>query len=182
MAPDRRTLDIRAASAALADGSPEQVTMAGVARALGVAKPTLYRLARSRAELIDACVETEGERLVEQLHAAFVAEGGLERSPGARVDHALERFAADSPGGFALLFGAVHPQARAAVRRAEDRLRDLLRRAGEAPSPGVAGQHQRRTASGAPPPRAADAAALLGAAVARLRRRGEDEVAAAGRP
>ena len=158
MAPDRRTLDIRAASAALADGPPEQVTMAGVARALGVAKPTLYRLARSRAELVEACVEAEGERLVEHLHAAFVAQGGLERSPGARVDHALEGFAADSPGGFALLFAAARPQARPAVRRAEDRLRELLRRTGQV--------H--------PPPGAPQAAALLGAAAARLRRRRED--------
>ncbi|HEV2821091.1 MAG TPA: TetR family transcriptional regulator, partial [Solirubrobacteraceae bacterium] len=123
MAPDRRTLDIRAASAVLADGPPEQVTMTGVARALGLAKPTLYRLVGSRAELVSTCVETEAERLVEHLHAAFVAEGGSPRSWGARVDHALERFAADSPGGFALLFEGGRPQARPAVRRAEDRLR-----------------------------------------------------------
>ena len=153
--------------------------MTGVARALGLAKPTLYRLVGSRAELVSTCVETEAERLVEHLHAAFVAEGGSPRSWGARVDHALERFAADSPGGFALLFEGGRPQARPAVRRAEDRLRELLRRTGHASCRGVAGRHLDRTGSGArpsgaPPPDAPEAAALLGAAAARLRRRRED--------
>ena len=169
MAPDRRTLDIRAASAALADGPPEQVTMAQVARALGVAKPTLYRLAASRAELVTTCVETEAERLVEHLHAAFAEEDVVSDPLAGRIDDALERFAGDSPGGFVLLFDAAPPQARPAVRRAEDRLRELLRRTGQASCPGVVVEHQRRTVESA-----ADAAALLGAAVARARRRRED--------
>lgn len=169
MPPERRHLDLRAAAAALAHAPPEKTTMAGVARALGVAKPTLYRLARSRAELIAACVEAEGERLVEHLHAAFSPDqAGAQAPSAARIDEALERFAADSAGGFALLFEGVHSQSRPAVRRAEDRLRELLRRTGQASGPGVVLGHQDGTV------RSADAAALLGAAVAHRRRRGED--------
>jgi AcrR family transcriptional regulator len=87
----RRRLDLRAAAAVLADG---EVTMNDVAGRLGVAKPTLYKLAGSRAELLDTCVEAETERLLGHLHGAV----GL-----AEVVRAVDAYERDSPGGFRLL-------------------------------------------------------------------------------
>jgi AcrR family transcriptional regulator len=106
----RRRLDLRAAATALADGD---LTMAQVAEGLGVAKPTLYKLAGSRDALLRACVETEAERLLGHLH-----------------DHpdpvrAVAAFAEDSPGGFRLLFERRGPEAGEAVRRVETRLAQL---------------------------------------------------------
>ena len=117
--PPRR-LDLRVAAAAVADGEP---TMTEIARRLRVAKPTLYKLARSRAELVRACVETEAERLLGHLHAhedALVAVDAYER---------------DSPGGFRLLFERRPAEAAEAMRRVEARLAergggDVLRAAG----------------------------------------------------
>ena len=42
--------------------------MGEIARRLGVAKPTLYRMAGSREELIAISVDAEAERLLEQIH------------------------------------------------------------------------------------------------------------------
>src|SRR5688500_12454840 len=116
MAAERRNLDVRRASVALAD---EAATMATIARAVGVAKPTLYRLATSREALIGLCADAEAERLIGHLHAR--------RDD---VDGAVRAFAADSPGGLVLLFGRGHAQGRAAVRRVEDRLAETLERVG----------------------------------------------------
>jgi AcrR family transcriptional regulator len=106
----RRRLDIRAAAAVLAEGG---VTMSEVAERLGLAKPTLYKLAGSRDELVRTCVETETERLLGHLH---------ER---AYVMRAMAAFADDSPGGFRLLFERRGPEADDAVRRVETRLAEL---------------------------------------------------------
>jgi AcrR family transcriptional regulator len=105
----RRRLELRAAAAVLADGG---ATMADVARRLGVAKPTLYKLAGSREELLRACVEAETERLLGHLHA----EGAAELAGVVRAVDAYER---DSPGGFRLLR---RPEAAGARRRVEARL------------------------------------------------------------
>src|SRR3954471_12801946 len=91
----RRRLELRAAPAVLPAGG---ATMADVARRLGVAKPTLYKLAGSREELLRACVEAETERLLGHLHA----EGAAELAGVVRAVDAYER---DSPGGFRLLRG-----------------------------------------------------------------------------
>jgi AcrR family transcriptional regulator len=90
------------------------MTMAAIARRVGIAKATLYRMAGSREELIGVCVDAEAERLLEQIH-----RGGF---------RALFAFVQDSPAGFALLFGGRYPQSRQAVRRVENRLRDSLAR------------------------------------------------------
>src|SRR4051794_32553116 len=120
-----RRLDLRVAAGVLADGD---ATMTQVARRLGVAKPTLYKLARSREELVRACVENETERLLGHLHAN-------EPSP-AGVVSAVDAYASESPGGFRLLFERRAPQAEAAVRRVEARLAQLARRGGpRAPGP-----------------------------------------------
>ena len=150
MPPERRQLDLRRAAAALADADREPATMDAIARALGLAKPTLYRLTGGRGPLVEACVDAEAERLLEHLHGGWPD-----------VESAVEGFATDSPGGFRLLFGGRIPEARAATRRVEDRLRELLRhddrgddRDGRDPSLVAAG--------------------LVGRAVAMTRRRMED--------
>ena len=106
----RRRLDLRAAAAVLADG---EVTMSDVAGRLGVAKPTLYKLAGSREALVRTCVETEAERLLGHLH---------EHDDAVR---AMAAYADDSPGGFRLLFGRREAVAQEAVRRLETRLAEL---------------------------------------------------------
>ena len=106
----RRRLDLRAAAAVLADG---EVTMNDVAGRLGVAKPTLYKLAGSRDALVRTCVETEAERLLGHLH---------DHDDAVR---AMAAYADDSPGGFRLLFGRRDAIAQEAVRRLETRLAEL---------------------------------------------------------
>ena len=98
-----------------------------IARHLAVAKPTLYRMAGTREALIRLAVDSEAERLLEAIHRTGVA--------------GLFTFAADSPAGFALLFGGRYAEARPAVRRVENRLReDLMRgpRSGRLPADLVA--------------------------------------------
>ncbi len=82
--------------------------MGEVAARLGVAKPTLYRMAGSREELIAISIDSEAERLLEHVHRCG--------PPG------VLRFARESPAGFVLLFGDRYPRARHAVRRVENRL------------------------------------------------------------
>ena len=50
MARPRKQLDFRAVAEALTHPSIDRVSMADIARRLGVAKPTLYRMAGSREE------------------------------------------------------------------------------------------------------------------------------------
>ena len=157
-----RTLDLRAAAAALMADGPEAVTMDTVARRLGLAKPTLYRLASSRAELVQMCVDAEAERVLDHLHAAYAR--GLGEMPRERLAAgllALLRHSEESPAGFALLFSGRYAEARPAVRRIEDRLRELIRREPATSVPAAA--HPEMLA-----------AALLGAAAAVARRRLED--------
>src|SRR6185503_2365027 len=99
-----------------------ELTMAEVATRLGVAKPTLYKLAGSRDELEMACVDAETERLVGHVHEHLPAE------PAApAVLRAMVAYAADSPGGFRLLFERQGPVAP--LRRIERRVGALLSRA-----------------------------------------------------
>lgn len=83
--------------------------MAAIARHLGVAKPTLYRMAGSRDELIALSIDAEAERLLDAIHRDGPA--------------GFFRFVEDAPAGFFLLFGGSYPQARRAVRRIETQLR-----------------------------------------------------------
>lgn len=62
------------------------VGMVEIARAGGVAKPTLYRVHPSKAALFLACVEAEVERLLERLYGAWadaLAEAGGAAGAGA---------------------------------------------------------------------------------------------------
>ena len=75
---------------------------------LGVAKPTLYRMAGTPRGADRLSIDAEAERLLEQIH-----RGG---PPGFFPSRA------SSPAGFVLLFGDRYPEARQAVRRVENRL------------------------------------------------------------
>ena len=124
-----RRLDHRAASSVLAEGWGATVTMAQVAARLGVAKPTLYRLAGSKEQLVRACVDAEAERLLDHLHGTLAEMDGAPALELATAGlRAVEAYARDSPGGFRLLFERRGPEAHEAVGRLEARLADLLRR------------------------------------------------------
>ncbi|HXE44458.1 MAG TPA: helix-turn-helix domain-containing protein [Conexibacter sp.] len=160
----RKQLDFRAAAEALTEPGAERATMEAIARRLAIAKPTLYRMAGSREELIGVCVDAEAERLLEQLHRGF---GEPAAAPAERLAaglHAFFRFAEDSPAGFLLLFGGRYPEARQAVRRVENRLRDALQR--ETRRSRRSARHAELLAAG-----------LLGLAAAVARRAIEDGVA-----
>jgi AcrR family transcriptional regulator len=139
MPPPRKQLDFRAAAEALTAPGAERATMAQIARRLDVAKPTLYRMAGSREELVQLCVDAEAERLLAQIHRGF---GPADAQPAERLAEGFRgffRFVQDSPAGFLLLFGGRYPEARQAVRRVENRLRDVLARetrgTGRGPAP-----------------------------------------------
>ncbi|HMJ04165.1 MAG TPA: helix-turn-helix domain-containing protein [Conexibacter sp.] len=162
MARPRKQLDFRAAAEALTEPGAERATMAAIARRLGVAKPTLYRMAGSREELVQICVDAEAERLLAQIHHGF---GPQEAPPAERLAEgfrAFFRFVEDSPAGFVLLFGGHYPEARQAVRRVENRVRDML-------------QRETRTARAPVGEAEALAAGLLGLAAGVARRTIEDD-------
>jgi AcrR family transcriptional regulator len=163
MARPRKQLDFRAAAEALTAPAAERATMDAIARQLEIAKPTLYRMARSREELIALCVDAEAERLLEQLHRGF---GPPDAAPAERLAEGFRgffRFVEDSPAGFVLLFGGRYPEARQAVRRVENRLRDAL-------------QREARPAKRSPRHAELFAAGLLGMAAGVARRAIEDGV------
>ena len=118
----RRQLDLRAAAAVLAEG---ELTMAEMAERLGVAKPTLYKLAGSKDELIRTCIEAETERVVGHLHERLA---GASTAWVPEALRAMSAYAEDSPGGFRLLFERRGPDVQEALRRLEARVADLLRR------------------------------------------------------
>jgi AcrR family transcriptional regulator len=108
----RKDLDLAKVAEVLADPARDRPSMAEIARGLGVAKPTLYRMAGNREELVALTIEAEAERLLERIHGA-----GL---PG------FFDFASSSPAGLLLLFDGSHREARQAVRRVETRLASTL--------------------------------------------------------
>lgn len=120
----RRRIDHKVISELLAERDVSSVTMAEIAARAGVAKPTLYKLAGSKQQLVDACLDAEAERLIGCLHETVTAEAGV--PVGAAVLAAVARFAADSPGGFALLFERRTDGAIGRIRRAESGLAALM--------------------------------------------------------
>lgn len=113
MARIRTQLDLPAVAEALTDPSAERVGMDAIARRLGVAKPTLYRMAGSRDELIALSIDAEAERLLEAIH-----RDGPE---------GFFTFAEAAPAGFLMLFGGRYPQARLAVARVEHMVARAMR-------------------------------------------------------
>jgi len=121
MARPRKKLDLVAVAETLAATSADRVTMDRLADLLNVAKPTLYRMAGSREELIALSIDAETERLLERIAADGIA--------------GVFRFATASPAGFALLFGDGYPEARPAVRRVENRVSLLVAESSAAANP-----------------------------------------------
>jgi AcrR family transcriptional regulator len=109
MSPMRpATPHVREVARALAELGAEGASMDELARRAEVAKPTLYAHYGSREALVAACIDTEAERLLDQ----------LERQPPAG---ALGAYAASSPA-WPLLLRSEHPAARGARRRIADRV------------------------------------------------------------
>lgn len=107
-----------------------------LARAAGVAKPTLYRLHASKDALFLACVEAEVEQLLERLYAAWAkALDATLPDVLAALARALLAHADERPDGFRLLFAtADHRRSTVAddvadtLARVVDRLAELLAR------------------------------------------------------
>lgn len=116
MAQARKKLDFRALAEALTDPATAPADMAAVAGRLGIAKPTLYRMAGSRSELISLSLDAEAERLLDAIHHDAL--------------DGFFAFAEADPAGFQLLFGGRYPQARPVVGRIARRVDELVPGAG----------------------------------------------------
>lgn len=103
------SIDLGSVAVALAELGPERATGAELARAAGVAKPTLYAHFGSRDGVIEACVQHEAERLLDQVYA--------EADPGA----ALAAHANQS-AGWGLVLLSRHPTAVATRARIAARI------------------------------------------------------------
>jgi AcrR family transcriptional regulator len=132
----RAEADMQRLVAAFASDGIHGVGIAGLARAAGVAKPTLYRLHRSKDALFLACVEAEVEQLLERLYAAWAKalDAPLVRMLAA-LARALLTHADEQPGAFRLLFvtaehrgSTVAADVTATIDRVVDRLAELLAR------------------------------------------------------
>lgn len=126
MSPGRRaSIDLSLLAGALAELGPERATTAALARAAGVAKPTLFARFGSREGLVSACVEHEAERLLDRVYAPA--------DPGT----GLASYAAESPG-WRLLLAARHPAAISARRRVAARIAEGRRGGGGLPAASAA--------------------------------------------
>jgi AcrR family transcriptional regulator len=106
-------IDLSALAGALARLGAERASMLELARAAGVAKPTLFARFGSREELVRACVEHEAEQLLDRVYGPEDVATGL------------AAYAQGSPGWPLLLLarhpGAVAARTRVAARIAEGR-------------------------------------------------------------
>lgn len=132
----RADLDMPGLVRAFAADGIHGVGIAELARAAGVAKPTLYRLHPSKDALFLACVEAEVEQLLERLYAAWAKtlDAALPQALTA-LARALLAHADERPDAFRLLFTtAEHRGSRVAgdvsdtLARIVDRLAELLAR------------------------------------------------------
>jgi AcrR family transcriptional regulator len=102
-------IDLSALAGALAKLGAERASMLELARAAGVAKPTLFARFGSREELVRACVEHEAELLLDRVYGPEDVAAGL------------AAYAQGSPG-WPLLLLARHPAAVAARTRVAARI------------------------------------------------------------
>lgn len=110
MSPARHaSIDVSALAGAVAELGPEGASMLELARAAGVAKPTLFARFGSREGLIRACVDHEAEHLLDHVY------GPEDIAPG------LAAYTRKSPG-WPLLLLARHPAAVAARARVAARI------------------------------------------------------------
>jgi AcrR family transcriptional regulator len=132
----RAEIDVERLVAAFAADGIHGVGVVELARAAGVAKPTLYRWHASKEALFLACVESEVEQLLEGIYAAYARTldstlpGALTALARALLAHADER-----PDAFRLLLvtadhrrSAVAADVAGAIDRIVDRLAELLAR------------------------------------------------------
>jgi len=122
--------------AAFAPDGIHGVGIAELARAAGVAKPTLYRAHASKDALFLACVEAEVEQLLERLYAAWAKTLDLALPAAlAALARALLAHADERPDAFRLLLvtaehrgSTVADDAAGTIDRIVDRLAELLAR------------------------------------------------------
>ena len=120
--------------AAFAPDGIHGVGIAELARAAGVAKPTLYRAHASKDALFLACVEAEVEQLLERLYAAWAKTLDLPLPDAlAALARALLAHAGERPDAFRLLFvtaehrgSTVADDVAGTIDRIADRLAELL--------------------------------------------------------
>ncbi|HEV7774549.1 MAG TPA: TetR/AcrR family transcriptional regulator [Conexibacter sp.] len=107
-----------------------------LARAAGVAKPTLYRAHGSKDALFFACVEAEVEQLLERLYAAWAKTLDLALADAlAALARALLAHADERPDAFRLLLvtaehrgSTIADDVAGTIDRIVDRLAELLAR------------------------------------------------------
>ena len=163
----RAEIDLRRLTDVFGRDGLHGVGMVEIARAAGVAKPTLYRAHPSKDALFLACVNAEVERLLDLLYATYAR--ALDETLAdalAAIASALFAYADERPSAFRLLFvtaphqtSTVAADVDGALARIIDRLADLL---------------VRHPAWRASAPDAALVAGLLPAAVASALRRAEE--------
>lgn len=132
----RVDLDTRRLVAVFAPDGLHGVGMVEIARAVGVAKPTLYRNHPSKDALFLAAVEAEVERLLERLYETWSDALSLPLADAiAALARALLDYGDEQPAGFRLLFTtAAHERSTVAddvagtLDRIVDRLTELLAR------------------------------------------------------
>lgn len=141
----RAEIDLTRLTDVFAPDGLHGVGMVAIARASGVAKPTLYRVYPSKDELFLACVDAEVERLLDRVYAAYARslDDTLVDALSA-IALALFAYADERPAGFRLLFvtashasSTVAAETDAALARVTDRLTDLLARHPAWPSSGA---------------------------------------------
>jgi AcrR family transcriptional regulator len=124
----RAELDMDGLVEAFAADGIHGVGMVEIARASGVAKPTLYRVHPSKDALFLACVEAEVERLLERLYGAWAeATGG----PAAAAPAASRGAAGAAPAASRVAAGVARSPLAAAIAALA---RALLAHADERPA------------------------------------------------
>jgi AcrR family transcriptional regulator len=132
----RAELDMQRLSGAFAPDGIHGVGIVELARAAGVAKPTLYRAYPSKDALFLACVEAEVEQLLDGVYAAWAKtlDASLPEALAA-LARALLAHAEERPDGFRLLLvtadhrgSSVADDVAGTIDRVVDRLAELLAR------------------------------------------------------
>lgn len=95
---------VEAARALLEEGGIDAVTMATVARRVGVQPPSLYKHVRDRAALLDAVAIDAAEELGRTMTTTAVEAGTDPAARVAALAHAYRAFAHRSPRSAAVLF------------------------------------------------------------------------------
>lgn len=132
----RAEFDMEGLVAAFAADGIHGVGTVALARAAGVAKPTLYRRHPSKEALFLACVEAEVEQLLERLYTAYGEKlGGSLAGALTALARTLLAHADERPAAFRLLFvtadhrgSGVADDVVATIDRVVDRLAELLAR------------------------------------------------------